>query len=73
MISFPRIHQSLEQLGYGLVGEQDGVRHYQLQGYPAVNLFMDFQCFMTLKDLQDVLESHGVEIVEPFFAMYNAL
>ena len=73
MVSLLKIHQSLEQLGYIMVGEQDGERHYQLQDYPDVNLFIDFQDAMTMADLQDILESHGLGIVEPFFATYDSL
>ena len=49
------------------------MRHYQLQGHPEVSLFIDFIESITTADLTDILESHGVEIVEPFFAAYESL
>ena len=73
MVSLAKIHQTLEQIGYVLVGEQDGMCHYQWQYRPEVNLFIDFQEAMTMGDLRDVLESQDLGIVDPFFATYNAL
>ncbi len=36
-------------------------------------IIMDFHDAMTIPDLTDILKSHSVEIVEPFFAMYQSL
>ncbi len=73
MVSYPSVHRALIQLGYKLVNEDDDLLHYQLKERPDVNLFLSFHEFMKLTDLRDVLKSHSIEIVEPFFAMYEAL
>ena len=73
MLSLVGVHQALGQLGYDLVEEQGALRRYQLRGHPDVVIIMDFHDAMTISDLTDILKSHSVEIVEPFFAMYQSL
>jgi hypothetical protein len=67
------VHRAFDQLGYELIEEQGTMRHYQLRSHPEASLFLDFIESITTADLTEILESHGVEIVEPFFAMYESL
>ena len=72
-ISLPNVHAALEQLGYRLLAELDGMRSYQHSEYPELRpIFLDFSELATIGDIQRALQENG-ENADAFFAMYESL
>lgn len=72
-VSLPNVHAALEQLGYRLLGERNGIRGYQHSEHPELRpIFLDFSEFATISDIEHALRENG-ENADAFFAMYESL